>query len=51
MNGEVLGHPGRKLQLLVDLVQQQVVLLADHAVAVGAVAGEDLEAYIIRRRE
>jgi hypothetical protein len=41
---EVLGHPGGQLELLVDLVQQIVVLLADHTVAVAAVAREHLEA-------
>ena len=43
---EVLGHPGRQLDLLVDLVQQQVVLLAHDAVAVGAVLAEHLETCI-----
>lgn len=43
MDGEVIGHPGRQLQLLVDLVQQQIVLLTHHAVAVRAVLSEHLE--------
>lgn len=46
MDGEVIGHPGRQLQLLVDLVQQQIVLLAHHAVAVRAVLREHLEACV-----
>jgi hypothetical protein len=43
VDGEVLSDPGRQLDLLVDLVQQQVVLLAHVAVAVGAVLAEHLE--------
>lgn len=46
MDGEVIGHPGRQLQLLVDLVQQQVVLLTHHAVTVRAVLREHLEACV-----
>jgi hypothetical protein len=43
VNCEVLGYPRRQLKLLISLVQQQVVLLAYHAVAVAAVFSEDLE--------
>lgn len=43
VDSEVLTHPGRQLQLLVRLVQKHIVLLGDHAVAVAAVSGEDLE--------
>lgn len=35
---EVLADPTGKLQLFVDLVQQQVILLGDHAVTVAAVS-------------
>ena len=47
VDGEVFGHPCRQLDLFVDFVKQEVVLLADHAVAVCAVASENLEAYDI----
>lgn len=43
VDGEVLSHPGGQFQLLIDLVQQQIVLLAHHAVAVRAVLREHLE--------
>ena len=43
---EVLGDPGGEFNLLVDLVQEQVVFLAHHAVTVGTVFAEDLETYI-----
>ena len=45
---EVLAHPGCQLQLLVCLIQQHVVFLGDHSVAVAAVAAEHLEAYIMK---
>jgi hypothetical protein len=48
VDGEVLSDPGGQLDLLVDLVQQQVVLLAHVAVAVGAVLAEDLEPCVAR---
>jgi hypothetical protein len=48
VDGEVIGDPGGEFELLVDLVEQQIVLLGHHAVAVGAVLGEDLEACIVR---
>jgi len=44
VNCEVLGYPGRQLKLLVCLIQQQVVLLAYHTVAVATIFREDLEA-------
>ena len=43
MDGEMLSDPAGELQLLIKLVQQQVILLGDHSVAVAAVAGEDLK--------
>lgn len=46
VDGEMLGDPSRKLQLLVDLVQQQIVLLTHHTVAVRAVFRKDLETYV-----
>jgi len=45
MYGEVFSHPRRQLQLLIGLVQQYIILLGDHSVAVAAVLREDLEAY------
>ena len=47
VDGEVLGNPGGEFQLLVHLVQQQVVLLEHHPVAVRAVLREDLEACLM----
>lgn len=44
---EVLGNPGGQFELLVSLVQQIVVLLRDHTVAVAAILGENLETYVI----
>lgn len=40
---EVLGHPSRQLQLLVDLIQQIVILLTDHTMTVATVPSENLE--------
>lgn len=52
VDGEMLGDPSRKLQLLVDLVQQQIVLLTHHTVAVRAVFRKDLETYVnFKKRE
>jgi hypothetical protein len=51
MDGEMLSHPGGKLQLLVDLVQQQIVLLTHHTVTVRAVFRKDLETYVNFRKK
>jgi len=46
VDGKVFADPTGKLELFVYLVEEQVVLLGDHAVTVAAVSGEDLEAYV-----
>lgn len=47
MNGKVLPDPTCQFQLFVDLVQQQIILLSDHAVTIAAVSSEYLESYNI----
>lgn len=46
MDLEVLGNPCGQLKLLVSLVQQVIVLLGVHAMAVAAILGENLETYV-----
>ena len=46
MNREVFGDPSGEFNLLVNLVQEQIVLLTHHTVAVSTVFAEDLETYI-----
>lgn len=43
VDGEVLAHPSGELQLLVDLVEEDIVFLGDHSVAVTTVPAENLE--------
>jgi hypothetical protein len=51
MDGEVLSNPRGQFQLFVDLVEEEIVLLADHSVAVGAVFGENLKTYMVKMDE
>ena len=45
VDGEVLANPSCQFKLFVHFIQKQVVFFTDHSVAVGAVSGENLEAY------
>ena len=45
VDGEVLTNPCGQFKLFVHFIQEQVVFFADHSVAVGAVSGENLEAF------